>query len=963
MISNNIYQKIGAACLLLWALGSTSVSAQESSTVDQDSVSHYQNGSIVPVWNRGHKYSNSITWGDTLANTTVPNITNTLYGRLNGLMTMQNGGQPGYDQASMYVRGVGTYDQSSLVCYVDGFQVDIALYFSYLSAGEIENVRLLKDPVSLATFGMKGANGILWVTTKRSTDNKLDIQARVHSGIQQPTNLLKPLSSYQYANLFNQAISNDRYALNGNQFQWAPQYSNEELANFQNGTGTNVDWLDAAMRDAGRYTDANVQFKGGIDETAKYYVFLDYMNHGGLYDVPNTSGFASNSQLSRISMRTNVDLHFFDIFDAKIDLGGRVDRHMHPMSQNNFENANNYWRELTTYPNNIYPITDPATGNWSGNSLYPNNPVAQLNAIGTYSGNERTLQGNFSLRERLDMITKGLYLSQSVSFNTWTRVIQEKKAAYARFFNGQQATADRTESINFGPSQSYGQLTWRQTNFIAGYDRTFRDHSVSAATNFYTSEMLPDANENAANIRHRFQNLATRANYAFKDKYSLDLAFGYSGSDNYAPASRWRFYPAAGFRWTVSNELFLSNVSWLDDLNVYASIGKSANDQTLQGRYLYQQYYQQAGGILTGVNNLIYNGGLQLGRIASPGIIAEESLKKELSVDATLWNRVNVQATWFDDQRSGIITQNNLIPGFLGYTGSERLPLENIGKVTNRGFELNLGYHDRVGDVSYGILLSGTYAKNNIDYQAEVPNKNAFSNLTGNPIGTLFGLTADRLYQLEDFNADGSLKSGIAAPTFGPVQPGDIKYVDLDGDGQIDNNDMSRIGYSTYPQFYYSWDVRVGYKGFSLSALFQGAAKRSVNLLGASYDLFVPFVGNKTAYPVAENAWAYYPEAGIDNRNDATYPRLTTVANENNYINSSYWIKNADFLRLRSLQLQYDLPQQWIENLKLKQAKIMLTAVNPFVWSDFQRTYKLDPETPAGYPAVKSYTAGVMLHF
>jgi TonB-linked SusC/RagA family outer membrane protein len=955
--------------LLAVAAGNCITASAQSDTTDAsiDTIQpvdvKFEPGPLLSLPLQRSVASYSTVSGNVLDKTPVANLTNTLYGRLNGLMVTQNNGQVGYDQASMFMRGRATYDNANIVCFVDGFQVDISFYFQYLSSGEIDNVTLLKDPVTLASFGMKGANGVLWVTTKRGRTDKLSIDANVTQGIQQAIKVQKPYDSYNYANLYNQAVSNDNYSLNGNQYVWNPYYSSAQLDAYRNGTGTNVDWFDEVLKSGAAFTDANVNVQGGVNNMAKYNLFMDYMSQNGLFDVPGNSTIGSNSGLKRFTIRSNVDLKFFKIFEGKVDLGGRIESYTHPFSHNTYDNAANFWRELSTYPNNIYPVIDAATGNWSGNTLYPNNPVAQLNATGLYTSHDRTLQGNFSLKEDLGFLTEGLYLSQSVSFNTWSRVIQNKTATYARFYEGVQATADRTTPITFGTNQPYGQLTWRQSNIVAGYDRTFGKHAVNGAVNYYASEMIPDANEDPTRITYHFQTIGGRANYTYDNKYIAEIGWGYSGSDSYAPGNRWKFYPAMSLGWILSEEDFLKNNSLISYLKLRVAAGKSGNDQTFNGRYLYQQYYRYVPGSVTGNTSLTYNGGISLGRLATPDITAEQSLKYEAGFEATLLDKISINAAWFLDKRSGIITRNNLIPGYLGYTGADMLPFQNIGEVTNRGFEFGVNYADKIGEFRYAIGAMGTYAKNKIDYQAEIPNKNSFSNTTGRAIGTPMGLVALGFYQLEDFNADGTLRSGLPVPAFGPVQPGDIRYSDLDGNGIVDNTDVTEIGKPTYPSFYYSFNLSASYKGFDLSALFQGATGQNINLLGSAYNQAVPFVGNTTAYPLAGNAWAYYPAQGIDTRNEATFPRLTTQANTNNYTNSTFWMKDAGFLRIRSLQLGYTVADKMAERMHLQKLRIFFTAVNPVLWSSFYKEYGLDPETPAGYPGIKSFNAGVSLTF
>ncbi len=327
--------------------------------------------------------------------TPVANLTNTLYGQVQGLVVRQGSGEPGYDNAGLSIRGRGTYDVSGPIYYVDGFQVTQS-YFSYLSPEEIEQITVLKDPVSLSTFGMRGANGVIWVVTRRGQPNRQQVKFNYVTGWQQPIVLNKPLRSLEYAQLFNQAVSNDGYRLNGNRFVWSPAFSDPQLEAFRNGTGTDVDWFAENLKRSGRYTNANLVLNGGDGQT-RYGVVLDYMKHGGLYNVP-TNDQTSNAQIQRFNIRTNLDFSFFKIFEAKVDLGGRIEERRYP----NF-NGPALWNNMSSYPSSVYKARD-TSGFWSGTTLFPNNPVASLKALGWTSTQDRTLQANFSLKHLVHCI-------------------------------------------------------------------------------------------------------------------------------------------------------------------------------------------------------------------------------------------------------------------------------------------------------------------------------------------------------------------------------------------------------------------------------------------------------------------------------------------------------------------------------------------------------------------------------
>lgn len=895
--------------------------------------------------------------GTTLYQTPVANLTNTLFGRLQGLTVQQGSGEPGYDNAALSIRGQGTYDNAGLTIYVDGFQTNSS-YFSYLSPVEIESISVLKDPLTLATFGMKGANGVLWVVTKRGKAGKPTVQAQLVSGWQSPVTINKPYGSYDYARLFNQAISNDNYATNGYQLNWTPQYTNTQLDAYKNGLGTNVDWHDELLKKNSRYTNANVVFSGG-DVNAKYALILDYMKQGGLYNIP-TNSITSNAQIQRYNIRSNLDFNFFKIFEAKVDLGGRIEDRRYPNI-----NGGSLWSNMANYPSNIYPIKD-ATGNWSGTTLFPNNPVASINALGWTSTHDRTLQANFNLKEKLDFITPGLYLNEAVSFNTWTRTNASKTATYARYFNGVNTTTDRTTDIISNGVSPVNQYDWKQVNLTAGYDRTFGIHGVSAAANYFGSNYIVDNGQHPAggqnrgtNIFYHFQNVGGRFNYSYDSRYILELGFGWSGSDNYSPGNQWGFYPALAAGWVVSKESFLKNNKTVSFLKLRGSAGASAIDQSNQGRYLFQQYYGSSGSFYTGNASLTATGGIVPLYAANPGIFAEKSMKYNAGVDATFFNKLSVTIDVFQDKRSGIVTVNRDLSALYGIA----LPYANIGEVINHGYEASANYTSKIGAVNVNLGGMAAYTKNKITNQAEVPPANDFSKTTGLAIGTPMGLVADGFYDITDFNADGTFKPGIATPAFGGVQPGDIKYKDLDGNNRVDQNDITEIGKPGFPTLTYAFNLGANFKGFDFTALLQGAGGNSINLLTAAPAQTIAFVNNTNIFPIANNAWAYFPNEGIDTRASANYPRLTTKGNENNYRNSTFWMKKGNYFRVRNIELGYSLPSTLLSRLHLEKLRIYVSAVNPLSWSYLEKHYNMDPETAAGYPALKSFNTGLSLTF
>lgn len=323
------------------------------------------------------------------------------------------------------------------------------------------------------------------------------------------------------------------------------------------------------------------------------------------------------------------------------------------------------------------------------------------------------------------------------------------------------------------------------------------------------------------------------------------------------------------------------------------------------------------------------------------------------------WKHLSASIDFFEDKRSGIITANNNIQSTYGVS----TPYENIGRVTNKGVEVTANYQNKIGEFNYAVQGQFSYYRNKINYESEVAPVNKFSAITGREIGTPRGLIADGLYQTSDFDASGNLNSSLPTPAFGSVQPGDIKYKDLDGDGDVDANDITKIGYPELGEIAYSFSLNLNYKGFDASVLLQGVAHRSVSLYSNASLATVAFVSNANAFPIAKGAWSYYPNEGIDTRSSATYPRLTTQSNTNNYRASSFWEKSGDFLRLRSVEIGYSFSANMLRHIRIQKLRIYLNAVNPYTWSGLLKKYKLDPEHMSGYTVIKSFNGGLSVDF
>ncbi len=878
--------------------------------------------------------------GETLYKTENSNLSNTFVGAFNGMNVYQGTGELGNDTAKWLIRGMGSYGVGSwntAKIFVDGFEVN-AEYMRAMTPSEIEKVEILKDAAALAIYGERGANGVIRITTRRGEGGAPKIQARLRFGLQTPSSLNKPLGAADYETLYNQAVSND------NGMEWSPVYANP-------GSGANVDWYDEAMRSTGTFSDADVIIRGGSKD-ARYNINLDYLGNQGLLGAKNTDQ-TKNLGYNRFNVRANLDFNVLKIFEVRFDMGGRIEQLHRP----NYA-ISSLFADLQKYPSNIYNVFDDADGvNLSGTAVYPNNPYGSVNSLGWYSYKGRSLQTNLAVRERLDMITPGLYLEEAVSLYSYTLSTYSKTKDYARWHNGANTTTNQTTTITASGYGSGGMQDWKQGRFTAGYDYSEGGHNVSATLNFGVSAYKGDG---YFSYKYNTANIYGTVHYDYARKYIAEFAFSEFGNDAYAKGHRWAFYPTVSGAWVLSNEDFMkgSGIDWLKlrlsaGMSGYSDSGATSvlSNYSSNGRYLFKDYYTYSyiGSFYTGAGTPSWQSSLVPMFTPSDDIHAEKSRKLNIGVDFRMGG-LSVTADAFLDKRSDILTLDNSLMGYYG----KQYVFSNIGRMTNTGFELEVAYSGKAGDLGYNVHGAVSYAHNTVDYMAEVTPAHSYNAQTGRPYGTYIGLVADGFYDVADFDNSGNLVSGLPTPAFGSVQPGDVKYRDLDKNGVVDQNDVTRIGRSWVPEWGFVFGGELTYGKFDLQCLFQGVAGVSVNLL-SNWNQTVAFVDNGNAYEIAKGAWAYYPTQGIDNRANATYPRLTTQSNENNYRTSSLWIKDGSFLKLRNLELGYTVKEGF---------RCFVNGQNLLTFSPLLAKYNLDPENVSGlYPALRTFNAGVTITF
>ena len=863
----------------------------------------------------------------------VPNIANMRNGQIPGLVVQQWGCEPGADSPAMNARGVNTYGSGTgLFIVIDGFQSTEA-YFQQLTPQEIESITLLKDASATAIYGSKGANGVLLITTKRGTSDKIKINFSIQSGFQQPLRLPEFLGAYDYATLYNEALVNDGKS---------PFYTPMDLEAYKTGNDPifhpDVDWYGTILRKAAPITNYNFTASGS-NEYFRYFVLLNVLDDRSLYrKAGNVSDFSKNGTYTRYNFRTNIDVKLSKRLQGAVTLGGTIEDKTNPGTS---ENTSGMFDLMSSIAPNAFPVY-VSTGMYGGNSMY-SNPLGDLMQTGYTSYNGRSLQAIFQLKGDLGFITPGLSVNGAVGFNTYFKSYSKKSRQYARY----SVDRDNADEIIY---TTYGQNTslagdessssqWRDYSLQASlnYNRTFNGlHNIDAIyLGSYNDYVVTGTDLSYKNIA-----MGGRVTYSYDKRYIGEFSFGYNGTENFPKGHRFGFFPAGSLGWILSNEAFLKGNPILNYLKLRASYGIVGNDNIGGIRYMFDQYYDGYGYHLGNSNNV--QDGLVQGKLANPDVTWEKEKKFNVGFEATLVNKIDVSFDYFIQKRSNILSQPyRTVPDYLGISR----PDINIGKVGNKGLETSIRYNG-IGkkDLTYFVETSLWYAKNKVVYNAEAIQENEYLYGTGRIVGQPFVLEAIGFFKDED----DILKS--PTQTFTDVRPGDIKYKDQNKDGKIDSNDYYPIGYTSMPQITLGLHGGITFKGFDMDIFFQGAANRTVYCGGKYYHAFQ---NDGKISSIALGRWT--PETA----ETATYPRLSSENNLNNYQASSFWQKNGNFLKLRSLEIGYTLPFQLSRKINLEKVRIFANGTNLFSLDHMDGF--TDPETMSGYPALRIISFGLSI--
>ncbi len=905
-------------------------------------------------------------------------LTTTLAGRLAGVVAVQRTGEPGKDAADIWIRGISTPNTSSPLVLVDGVERS----FNDIDPEDIESLTTLKDASATAVYGVRGANGVILIKTKPGKVGKPTVSADYYESFTRFTKMVDLADGITYMNAANEAMRNDGIAT---------KYTEDQIRNTIAGKDPylypNVDWLKEIFNDWGHNRRVNVNVRGGSEKVA-YYASVSYFNETGMTVTDkNIDTYDSKMKYSRYNFTTNLNIDVTPTTKVEIGAQGYLGEGNYPAISS---------ADLYNAAMSISPVEYPKMFFVNGEAFVPgtstnnnfNNPYSQATRRGYDNLTKNQIYSNLRVTQDLDMLTKGLKLTAMYAFDVYNEIHVHQDRAESTYnfldtsvpydMNGQpilQRIYEGSNVLSYKQETSGNKKTYLEASL--NYDRTFNDdHRVSALFLFnqqskllYPKGTLEDA------IPYRMMGIAGRATYSWKDRYFAEFNIGYNGAENFSPKHRFGTFPAFGVGWVVSNEKFWQPLSKaVSFLKIRYTDGKVGNSEVSDRRFMYLDQMKENGdyGYKFGPNGTKWSGYETVNMAVD--LIWEESRKQDLGIDLKLFNDdLSIVFDLFKERRENILLKReHSIPSFLGYNTSA--PYGNIGIIENKGFDGTIEYNKRINK-DWVIALRGNVTFNKDKWiQGELPEqKYEWMNQYGHNINGVKGYVAEGLFtqtEIDDMARWESLSDANKAITpkpfasqFGTVKAGDIKYKDLNNDGQIDAYDQTYISRGDVPTTVYGFGFTVGWKDLSVGMMFQGVAGAERVLNGSSVNPFNGGGGSGNLYSNIGDRWT---EENPDQ--NAFYPRLSygseTTSNINNFQKSTWWVRNMNFLRLKTLQISYNLPKPWVNKVHLKNAAVYVMGTNLFTLSRFKLwDPELNTDNGASYPNTTSYSVGINFTF
>ncbi|MEI8049426.1 MAG: TonB-dependent receptor [Bacteroidota bacterium] len=887
-------------------------------------------------------------------------VGNMLAGNLSGVSSIQYSGQPGADNPEIYVRGIGSLNtaNSTPLMLVDGVERS----FFNLDPNEIESVSVLKDASATAVFGVRGANGVILVTTRRGQEGQAKVSVTTSYGTQVPTRMVKFADGNEWVNYYEEALKNDVKN---------PLFSNDAREAFRTGSNPvlypNVDWMKLLFKESAPQSQTNINISGGT-KRVRYFTSLGSLSQDGLFKNLDDR-YNGNFYYNRYNYRTNLDIDFSSTTTMKINLGGRFEERNQP----NVDDQSQLFRYIYwAAPLSSAGLVD---GKWvTINKLYI--PIIGNDGLSSYYGkgfnntSTNVLNIDVDLKQKLDFVSKGLSFrikgaynstynhtkTRSTSIENYTPWLKKDLTWLGSVPASQQNDVVLVKNgdegvLSYGESFSKGRNWYAETSL--DYARDFGDHHVTALLLYNQSRSYYPASY--TEIPTGYVGLVGRVTYDYKTRYLLDVNMGYNGSENFPSDAKLRFglFPSISGGWIISEENFMKNQKVVDFLKLRASYGVVGNDKAVGGyRFLYlpDSYVSGATGYNFGVNVTANLPGISEGKIGNPGITWETSYKQNYGIDLTfLKNRLTLNLDVFSEHRIGILATSNSNPGYIAMN----LPVLNLGQVDNNGTEVSIKWRDKIDKLDYFVNFNISYTKNRIMYQDEVLSPYSYQWRTGKQVGQNFGKIFLGFYQ------NGMTDNGKPVVVPSSIKPGDAVYRDLNGDGVIDGNDDTAIGFPNYPSLNGGITLGFNYKGFSFSMLWTAATMTSRML----EETFRTPLGSGQNRALMQSQYddRWTPETAAT----ATLPRASFDSFSNNYsFDSSLWMKDASYVRLKTIEISQIIKFPYMKKLGISQFRIFANAYNMLTF-DYLKI--ADPETQTQgyptYPTMKILNTGLNISF
>ena len=885
-------------------------------------------------------------------------ISNALAGDVAGVLAMQTSGQPGQNSSEFWIRGISTFGASNAaLVLVDGFERNL----DEINIEDIETFVVLKDASTTAIYGSRGANGVILITTKHGKAGKINIDAKVETTYNTRTITPDFVNGYNYASMINEARITRAQE---------PLYQPYELEILRLGLDPdlypNVNWKDVLMKDGAMTYRGTVNMNGG-GATARYFVSASYIEEQGMYKTDENlrKDYDTNANAKRWNYRLNTDIDITKSTLLKVGVSGSLKKVNEPGL------GGDIWHSIMGQTPISIPLVYsngyiPAYG--TGNQT---NPWVLATQTGYNEVWENKIQTNVTLEQKLDFITKGLSFVGRFGYDTNNKnnIKHEKwpeqwKAQRFRDENGElvfeRISTEQKMRISSGASGE--RLEFFEA--ILQYDRGFKEHHLGGTLKYNQDSKIMTVNigdDIKKSIPRRHQGLAGRVSYNWNYRYFADFNFGYSGSENFATGHQFGFFPAFSVAWNIAEEpIIKKSLKWMNMFKLRYSYGKVGNDNFGDNvRFPYMYTIGSGGGYQWADYNYDKNfGGKIYTDLASNNVTWEIATKHDIGVDLSLFNdKFTATIDYFHEQRDGIYMTRDHLSSMIGLNGKR--PKANVGSVLSEGFDGNFAYKQKVGDVNLTIRGNMTYSKNEILERDEAYNVYEYQMDEGHRVDQAKGLIALGLFKDYDDIRNSPRQD------FGSVQPGDIKYKDVNGDGVINDGDRVAIGATTKPNLIYGMGISAQWKGLDVNLHFQGAGKSTFFIDGPSVYAFSSGTWGNILSDLVDNSWivsSISNNPATENPN-ASYPRLSYGGSGNNFRQSTYWLRNGSYLRLKTLEIGYSLPKSMVNKIHFNSMRLFFIGTNLLTFSSFKLW---DPELGSSngekYPLAKMFTLGLSVN-